>query len=225
MFWKCHHFCHWLPPLKGVIIYSLQTWKVLKKHDTSTQGSASSTGYNSPLCVSGKCTVGGDQGKPVHIVVGPLWNVTAWSLIIPRNVRIHWTQLGFTVQGLINSKSTFLGYLICNSWSFIFLSLFKNSFSNLVAGEKAVQQICAWKRALQGCSWGTGGQGCPHSGPHLERQKGQPQHVQDMWRKWPQPTMCLMLPLQSRPPTLFPQLFPKKIFPGLTNLIKCKITC
>lgn len=74
------------------------------------------------------------QVELAHVVVGSLWNVTAKSLIILRNVRTHWIRLGLTVQGLMNSKPCFLGCLICNSWSLIFLSLFKNPFSSLIEG-------------------------------------------------------------------------------------------
>lgn len=54
--------------------------------------------------------------------------MTAKSLIIPRNVRTHWKQLGLTVQGLINSKPCFLGCLIGDSWSLI-KSLFRMPFA------------------------------------------------------------------------------------------------
>lgn len=50
--------------------------------------------------------------------------MTAESLIIPGNVRARRRQLGLTVQGLINSKPSFWGCLICNARSLIFLSLF-----------------------------------------------------------------------------------------------------
>lgn len=62
--------------------------------------------------------------------------MTAKPVIILRNARTHWKQLGLTVQGLINAKPCFLGCLICNSWSFIFLSLLKNSFCSWVEGKK-----------------------------------------------------------------------------------------
>ena len=112
------------------------------------------------------------RGQQVELacdVVGPLWNVTASKpLIILRNARTHWKPLSLTVQELINSKLYFLGCLICNSRSLIFLSLFKNSFCGVVQGEKAgghrsmgrgplTDTVAEWRfwgaAGMQGCPW------------------------------------------------------------------------
>lgn len=50
-------------------------------------------------------------------------------------------QLVLTVQGLINSKPCFLGYLIRNSWSHTNTkTCFRNSSSDFVAGKNLAQQ-------------------------------------------------------------------------------------
>ena len=117
------------------------------------------------------------QVELVHVAVGPLWNVTAKFLITLRNVRTYWKQLDLTVQGLINSKSCFLGCLIRNSWSLIVLRLFKNSFCSFIGGEDAMcNRSVGWgvshTGALWRCRWVAGMQGCPCSSLTPEMKRG-----------------------------------------------------
>lgn len=105
------------------------------EHDTSTQRPAISIGYNSPFCAD---IAWGKQVEFAHVVLGLCEMWQARSLIILRNVRTHWTQLGLTVQGLINSKPGFLSCFICNSCSLLFFGLFKNSFCSFVQAGNAV---------------------------------------------------------------------------------------
>lgn len=103
--------------------------------------------------------VWGEQVELVRVAVGLLCNVTAEFLIILRNVRTHWKPLGLTVQGLINFRPCFLGCLICNFWSLIFLSLLKNSFCSFVDVEDVAWATDLWR--------GSGRRLSPTPGPYV----------------------------------------------------------
>lgn len=120
--------------MRSVVLWCINI-KSSSKHDISTRGRTITLSIILSVFLD---IVWGEQVELVGVVVGPLRNVTAEFLIVLRNVRSHWKPLGLTAQGLISSRPCFLGCLICNTWSLIFLRLFENSSCNFVGGEEGV---------------------------------------------------------------------------------------